>query len=51
MERTESGASSRTAPRLPRAPVPAMERPATGLLVALAGVSFVGHMLVAGNYG
>ena len=27
------------------------ERPATGLLVALAGVSFVAHMLVAGNYG
>jgi 4-amino-4-deoxy-L-arabinose transferase-like glycosyltransferase len=25
--------------------------PATGWLVALAGVSFVGHMLVAGNYG
>ncbi|MDQ2742888.1 MAG: glycosyltransferase family 39 protein [Chloroflexota bacterium] len=34
-----------------RAPVPAVERPATGLLVALAGVSFVAHMLVAGNYG
>jgi hypothetical protein len=27
------------------------DRPATGLLVTLAGVSFVAHMLVAGNYG
>ena len=35
----------------PRAQVPTIERPATGLLVALAGVSFVAHMLVAGNYG
>src|SRR5947209_19716239 len=51
MGHPESVASQRTAPRLPRAPVPAMERPATGLLVALAGVSFVAHMLVAGNYG
>ncbi|HUZ02345.1 MAG TPA: glycosyltransferase family 39 protein [Thermomicrobiaceae bacterium] len=33
------------------ASVPAVERPATALLVALAGVSFVAHMLVAGNYG
>lgn len=31
--------------------VPALERPAAGLLVGLAGVSFVAHMLVAGNYG
>jgi hypothetical protein len=31
--------------------VPALDRPAAGLLVALAGVSFVAHMLVAGNYG
>ncbi len=37
--------------RRPRAPVPAIERPAAGVLVALAGVSFVAHMLVAGNYG
>ncbi len=35
----------------PRAPVPAIERSATGALVVLAGVSFVAHMLVAGNYG
>src|SRR5436305_7271106 len=27
------------------------EAPATGLLAALAGLSFVAHMLVAGNYG
>jgi hypothetical protein len=48
---TESVASQRTATPLPRAPVPAIERPATGLLVTLAGVSFVAHMVVAGNYG
>ncbi|MGB8644182.1 MAG: glycosyltransferase family 39 protein [Anaerolineae bacterium] len=30
---------------------PTLNRPATGLLVTLAGVSFVAHMLVAGNYG
>jgi 4-amino-4-deoxy-L-arabinose transferase-like glycosyltransferase len=36
---------------LSRAPLPAREQPATGLLVALAGVSFIAHMLVAGNYG
>jgi hypothetical protein len=51
MGRPESAASQRTATLLPRAPVPAMERPATALLVTLAGVSFVAHMLVAGNYG
>jgi hypothetical protein len=28
-----------------------IERPATGLLVTLAGVSLVAHLLVAGNYG
>ena len=27
-----------------------LDRPATGLLVTLAGVSFVAHMLVAGNF-
>ncbi len=32
-------------------PRPAVERPATGLLVALAVVSFVAHLLVAGDYG
>ncbi len=47
----KSLATPRSAALLPRAPVPAIERPATGLLVALAGVSFVAHMLVAGNYG
>jgi 4-amino-4-deoxy-L-arabinose transferase-like glycosyltransferase len=31
--------------------VPTIDRPATGLLVALAGISFVAHMLFAGNYG
>jgi len=34
-----------------RAQVPTIDRPATGLLATLAGVSFVAHMLVAGNYG
>ena len=47
----ESVASQHTATRLPPSPTPALERPATELLVALAGVSFVAHMLVAGNYG
>ena len=51
MGRPESVTSRRTATLLPGAPVPAIERPATGLLVTLAGVSFVAHMLVAGNYG
>lgn len=31
--------------------MPTLDKPATGLLVTLAGVSFVAHMLVAGNYG
>jgi hypothetical protein len=44
-------ACPRAATLVPRAQAPALERPATGLLVALAGVSFVAHMLVAGNYG
>ena len=34
-----------------RAQTPTTETSATWLLVALAGVSFVAHMLVAGNYG
>jgi len=51
MERTASAASERTATLGPRATVPTIERPATGWLVALAAVSFVAHMLVAGNYG
>ncbi|MGI9061714.1 MAG: glycosyltransferase family 39 protein [Ktedonobacteraceae bacterium] len=42
---------TRTATLRPRTPVPAIERPATRLLVTLAGVSFVAHMLVASNYG
>ena len=29
----------------------ATDSPASGLLATLAGVSFVAHMLVAGNYG
>jgi len=47
----KSLSSPRTAAPLPRAPVPAVERPATGVLVALAAVSFVAHLLVAGNDG
>ena len=44
-------ASPRAATFLPRASEPTIEKPATGLLLALAGLSFVAHMLVAGNYG
>ena len=44
-------ASPHTATLLPRAQMPTLDRPATGLLVTLAGVAFVAHMLVAGNYG
>ena len=51
MGRKGSVASPRAATLLPRAQVPTLDRPATGLLVTLAGVSFVAHMLVAGNYG
>jgi hypothetical protein len=52
----ESTSSSHTdAPHLrpssSGAQAPTVEPPATGLLAALAGVSFVAHMLVAGNYG
>ncbi len=35
----------------PRAQVPTLVRPATRWLVTLAGLCFVAHMLVAGNYG
>ena len=45
MRHTESAAPQ------PTAPVPAMQRPAVVLLLTLAGVAFVAHMLVAGNYG
>ena len=47
----ESISSSRAAAPLSPAHVLNSESPATRLLVALAGVSFVAHMLVAGNYG
>ncbi len=51
MGHDRSLASPRAATPLPRAQLPALERPATGRLVTLAGVAFVAHMLVAGNYG
>src|ERR1700694_540618 len=51
MGRKGSVASPRAATLLPRAQEPTLDRPATGLLMTLAGVSFVAHMLVAGNYG
>lgn len=51
MGRNGSVASPRASTLPPRAQVPILERPAMGLLVTLAGVSFVAHMLVAGNYG
>ena len=47
----ESISSPGTAAPLPNAYVLTTESPATGWLVALAGVSLVAHMLVAGNYG
>ncbi len=41
-----------TAPTLaPRARVPTRVPPATGWLAALAGLCFIAHMLIAGNYG
>jgi hypothetical protein len=46
----ESTSSPRTAASLPLPPG-LTPSPATGLLVALAGVSFAAHMLVARNYG
>ena len=51
MAHNGSVAASHAAALLPRAQVPAVDKPATGLLVTLAGASFVAHMLVAGNYG
>src|SRR5438270_5863204 len=44
-------ASPHDATLVPRVQGPALARPAAGGLLALAGVSFVAHMLVAGNYG
>ena len=44
-------ACPRAAALPPRAPVPTLDKPAAAWLVALAGLSFVAHMLVAGNYG
>lgn len=35
----------------PRGAVPILGKPATALLATVAGVAFVGHVLVAGNYG
>ena len=51
MAQTESVTSHRATPLLSRAPDPTVERPALSLLLTLAGVAFVAHMLVAGNYG
>jgi hypothetical protein len=51
MGRNGSVASPRAVTLPPRAQVPTLDRPAAGLLAALAGVSFIAHMLVAGNYG
>jgi Dolichyl-phosphate-mannose-protein mannosyltransferase len=51
MGREGSLASPRAGTLLARAQLPTIDRPAAGLLVTLAGVSFVAHMLVAGNYG
>ena len=47
----ESPSFPRAAAPHPRAPAPTADAPVTGWLLALAGVSFAGHMLVAGNYG
>ncbi len=47
----ESLSSPRTAAPRPRARTPTTDLPATWMLVALAGVSFVAHLLVAGSYG
>jgi 4-amino-4-deoxy-L-arabinose transferase-like glycosyltransferase len=51
MGRNGSVASPRAATLPPCAQAPTLDRPVTKLLVSLAGVSFVAHMLVAGNYG
>src|SRR5438128_11894938 len=47
----ESISSLRPTPLLPGAAVLSTPAPATGMLAVLAGVTFVAHMLVAGNYG
>jgi hypothetical protein len=47
----ESSSDSLTAPSLPVAQVVTPAPPASRWLVALAGVAFVAHVLVAGNYG
>jgi hypothetical protein len=47
----ESSSYPLTAQSLPRAHMPTPASPPTRWLVVLAGVAFVGHMLVAGNYG
>jgi hypothetical protein len=52
--RAETSASTPAAPParpLPGAHAPTAGTAATGSLVALAGLSFVSDMLVAGNYG
>jgi hypothetical protein len=51
MVHTESDASQTSRALPPPAPEPAVQGPAIGLLATLAGVTFVAHMLVAGNYG
>lgn len=47
----QSAPPQRTAAPLSRGSSPDLARPAAGLLAILAAVAFVGHMLVAGNYG
>ncbi len=51
MRRRESVTVQSVAAPRSGAPIPAVERPATGLLVVLAAVSFVAHLLVAGSDG
>jgi hypothetical protein len=46
-----TGAPLRTEAPPPRGAVLVLERSAIGLLLTLAAISFVAHMLVAGNYG
>src|SRR5215469_7155558 len=47
----EPSSSPLPAASLPRTQAPTPAAPATRWLAALAGVAFVAHMLVAGNYG
>src|SRR5512135_1995290 len=51
MGHNASVAYPRAATPPPRAQAPTLDKPAIGLLAALAGLSFVAHMLVAANYG